>query len=194
MRFVKDPIKKFQKIFRAAAQAVHGDHTAVTLATANSIGRPSARVVLLKSADQRGFVFFTNYASRKACELQSNPNAALCFYWKEIGQQVRVEGTVARVSEEESISYFATRSRKSQIGAWASRQSQPLEKRRTLVGRFFKFQAEFRGQPVPKPDFWGGYVLTPNRIEFWTDREYRLHDRVMYERQGTEWSARRLNP
>lgn len=194
MRFAKDPIKKFQKLFKAAEAAVDGDHTAVTLATATPSGLPSARVVLLKSVDQRGFFFFTNYASRKAREIETNPRAALCFYWRETGHQIRIEGTVTRASQEESTAYFATRSRQSQIGAWASHQSQPLEHRRDLIARFLKLQAQFNRQPIPRPDFWGGYLLSPMRIEFWTDHKYRLHDRVVYERHGEKWRAWRLNP
>ena len=194
MKFAKDPIKKFQRIFRAAAAAVDGDHTAVTLATATSSGRPSARVVLLKAVDERGFFFFTNYTSRKADEMEANPQAALCFYWRETGHQIRVEGTVTRASEEESTAYFATRSRDSQLGAWASRQSQPLEHRRDLIARFLKLDAQFGRQPIPRPEFWGGYLLTPTRIEFWTNRDYRLHDRIVYERHEEGWSAQRMNP
>jgi pyridoxamine 5'-phosphate oxidase len=194
MRYAQDPIKKFQRIFKAAAAAVDGDHTAGTLATATASGRPSARVILLKSVNQSGFLFFTNYKSRKAKEIETNPYAALCFYWRETGRQVRIEGKVARAPEEESTAYFATRSRKSQVGAWASHQSQPLERRRDLVARFIKLQAQFGRQPVPRPEFWGGYLLSPCRIEFWTNREYRLHDRVVYERQETGWTATKLNP
>ncbi len=191
-----DPIAEFARLF-ADAKAGAGendDATAVALATADSEGRPSVRMVLLKGVDERGFVFYTNYGSRKAAELDANPWAALCFYWSWTGKQFRVEGPVARVPAAESDAYFATRPRASRIGAWASRQSEPLESRARLLARVAKTEARFAGREVPRPDFWGGYRLEPERIEIWHSQLYRLHDRFLYEREGDGWTRRRLFP
>ncbi len=151
-------------------------------------------MVLLKGVDERGFVFYTNYGSRKAAELDANPRAALCFYWPWTGKQFRVEGPVARVPAAESDAYFATRPRASRIGAWASRQSEPLESRARLLARVAKTEARFAGREVPRPDFWGGYRLEPERIEIWHNQLHRLHDRFLYEREGDGWTRRRLFP
>lgn len=166
----------------------------MTLATADPSGRPSARVVLLKGVDERGFVFFTNYGSRKARELQDNPQAALCFYWRDFDEQVRVEGRVELLPEEESDAYFASRERASQIGAWASRQSEPMASRTQLLARYAAIEARFAGRPVPRPPFWGGFLLVPQRIEFWFNQIHRLHDRIVYTRQGDGWQSERLFP
>jgi pyridoxamine 5'-phosphate oxidase len=151
-------------------------------------------MVLLKSVDVAGFVFFTNYESRKADELASNPRAALCFYWPTIGAQVRVEGGVERVTPAESDAYFATRPRESQLGAWASRQSRPLASPVALRAEFERTSARFAGQAVPRPPVWGGFRMRPQRIEFWHSGEHRLHDRVLYTREGEGWKVRRLFP
>jgi len=190
-----DPIAEFKKAFERAKPAEPREATAVTLATATPDGRPSARVVLLKHVDERGFVFFTNYGSRKARELEANPRAALSVYWESIERQVRVEGRVERVSDEESDAYFATRPRISQVGAWASRQSEPLDGRARLVGRVLKVEARYAGRKVPRPPFWGGYRIVPDRIEFWWNQLYRLHDRLVY-RRGDDggWIKERLYP
>ena len=168
----------------------------MTLATADAAGRPSARIVLLKGIDPRGFVFFTNRESRKARELEERPFAALVLHWPKAAEQIRVEGRVERVSDAESDLYFATRPRGSQIGAWASSQSRPLESREALLNRVREAEARFAGQPVPRPPFWGGYRLVPDRIEIWRGQESRLHDRVVYARdaEGDPWREERLYP
>ena len=155
---------------------------------------PSVRIVLLRHFDADGFVFFTNYASRKAGELEANPRAALCFYWYWLEEQVRIEGVVARVTGEESDAYFATRPRGSQVGAWASRQSQALSSRAALEAGYREREAEFAGREVPRPPFWGGYRLAAERIEFWRAGTYRLHDRLVYTRDGGGWRTERLFP
>jgi pyridoxamine 5'-phosphate oxidase len=165
----------------------------MSLATASPDGVPSARMVLLKGVDKDGFVFFTNYGSQKAAELDVNPHAALCFHWAVLQRQVRVVGTVQRCTQDESAQYFATRGRGSQIGAWASRQSQVLEDRSELENRVREIDAEFSGE-VPLPPFWGGYRLRPERIEFWQGRADRLHDRLRFARDGESWTTQRLYP
>ena len=192
-----DPIALFVRSFeraRRSAASDGGDPTAVCLATADADGRPSARMVLLKGVDPRGFVFYTNYGSRKAGELTANPRAALCFYWPAIGEQIRVEGAVEKVSPEESDAYFASRDRASQLGAWASRQSEPLTSRARLLGRLAKAEARFVVGAVPRPSFWGGFRLSPERIEIWRSRLHRLHDRTLYVRVGDDWRSERLYP
>lgn len=193
-REAEDPIAAFVEAFERAKKRHPVEATAVVLATADETGQPSARVVLLKRVDQRGFGFFTNYGSRKARQLEANPKAALCVYWESIEQQIRVEGRVERVSDEESDDYFATRPRLSQIGAWASRQSEPLDSRVQLVARVAKYEAMYLGRSVPRPPFWGGFRLVPERIEFWWNQIHRLHDRVVYTREGHGWRRQRLYP
>lgn len=166
----------------------------MALATADSRGRPSVRMVLLKEASERGFVFYTNFQSRKAKQLDANPHAALCFYWEPIGVQVTVEGKAARVSDAEADAYWVTRPRQSQIGAWASLQSRPLEGRRMLLARAARFATKFAGRPIPRPPHWSGLRLVPDRIEFWKRRPFRLHDRQLYLKQGARWIFRRLYP
>ena len=188
-----DPIAEFQARFARAREA-EPDATAMALATADATGAPSARMVLLKSADNSGFVFFTNYGSGKGRELAANPRAALCFYWPSIGTQVRVEGAVERVTAEESDAYFSTRPRESQLGAWASAQSTPLSSPAELRASFDRVSKQFAGEAVTRPDHWGGYRVRPARIEIWTAGEFRLHDRVVYTRQGEGWTLARLYP
>jgi pyridoxamine 5'-phosphate oxidase len=190
---MSDPIARFQELFERA-RPTEPDVTAMALATADPAGAPSVRMVLLKSADASGFVFFTNYGSRKARELTANARAALCFYWPSIGTQVRVEGAVERVRAEESDAYFATRPRESQLGAWASAQSTPLESPAALRASFDRAAREFEGRTVPRPHHWGGFRVRPARIEFWTAGEFRLHDRLLYARQGDGWTVERLHP
>lgn len=168
--------------------------TAVTLATATRDGHPSARVVLLKGFDEHGFVFYTNLGSRKAEELKANPLAALCFYWPSIHHQVRIEGRVEQVSDQDADAYFATRPRGSQIGAWASFQSSTLENRRELEARFQEYEKKFAGQEVARPPFWSGFRLLPELIEFWKGRENRLHERTLYIRQKNGWKVSLLYP
>lgn len=192
-----DPIAAFVQLFARASNTAPpppADATAVTLATASPSGQPSARIVLLRHFDADGFVFFTNYTSRKGRDLEANPRAALCFYWYWIEEQVRIEGTATRVSDAESDAYFATRPRGSQVGAWASRQSQPLASRAVLEARYHERDAEFAGRDVPRPPFWGGYRLVPERMEFWRAGTYRLHDRFAYTREGQWWRTERLFP
>jgi pyridoxamine 5'-phosphate oxidase len=189
-----DPIVRFKELLaQARATEVH-DATAVTLATADASGRPAARMVLLKDIDELGFVFFTNYGSRKAAHLTENPRAALCFFWPALYTQVRVEGEVTRVSEGESDAYFASRPRGHQLAAWASRQSARLESRLDLILSYEKAEARFGDGPVVRPPYWGGYRLRPVAIEFWHGFENRLHDRLLYERAGEGWSFARLHP
>src|SRR5215213_3818714 len=188
-----DPITEFQNaIERAKAHQV--DTAPVVLATTDTDGRPSARLVLLRGVDARGFVFFTNYNSRKGRELAENPRAALCFHWVSLDEQIRIEGSVERVSGEESDAYFAGRPRGSQLGAWASEQSEVLPSRETLEERYREIERRFDGRAVERPPFWGGFRLTPVRIEFWYGRPDRLHDRVVYTRDGSAWRIDRLYP
>jgi pyridoxamine 5'-phosphate oxidase len=175
-----DPHALFDQWLREAEPLEPNDPNAVTLATATADGRPSARVVLLKGHDPRGFVIYTNRESRKADELESNPRAALLFHWKSLRRQVRVEGSVSRVSDAESDAYWASRSRDSRLGAWASDQSRPLDARETFETRVEEARARFEGGDVPRPDHWGGYRVVPERIEFWQDRAHRLHERRVF--------------
>ena len=191
---MNDPIARFREVMARAAQDAPFDPIAMSLATSTADGRPSCRIVLLHEVDDRGFVFHTNYGGRKGIEADANPHAALCAYWPWTEEQVRVEGTIARVSATESDGYFAVRPRGSQVGAWASLQSQPLDSRDTLIARVKQFEAKFEGRDVPRPENWGGYRITPLRIEFWKAGEFRLHDRELYERVGESWTVQRLYP
>jgi pyridoxamine 5'-phosphate oxidase len=188
-----DPIERFVALFEKAKTVEPHDATAVTLATVDARGRPSARMVLLKGADARGFVFFTNRESRKGRELTANPFAALCVHWPMSQQQVRIEGRVELTSDAESDAYFATRPRESQVGAWASAQSEPLASREELEARAKEIAARYPDH-VPRPPFWGGYRLIPDRIELWFAGPGRLHDRFQYERIADGWVMTRLNP
>ena len=191
-----DPIQAFKGWFADAEGAGLFLPEAVCLATATADGVPSARMVLLKAVDERGFVFFTNYDSRKAAELADNPRAALLFHWATLERQVRVEGSVEKATHEESIAYFDTRDRGSQIGAWASRQSQELRDRAELEAAYKDVERRFEGEEVTLPPFWGGYRVVPQAIEFWQGRASRLHDRVRFERDAERgsWRGRRLYP
>lgn len=189
-----DPIARFQETMERAKSASAFDPTAMSLGTADSQGRPSVRVVLLKDAGPRGFVFFTNRESRKGEELRSNPRAALCLHWPAIGEQVRIEGTVELVSDAESDEYFVTRPRESQIAAWASQQSRPAPSRAELEERFRALAEHYHGKTVPRPPWWGGYRVLPESIEFWHHREHRLHDRTLYAREGEGWRVEILDP
>ncbi len=189
-----DPIELFQAWLQAARESGVLLPEAAALATATPDGVPSARMVLIKEADGRGFVFYTNYESRKAQELDSNPRAALCVHWASLQRQVRIAGAVQRVTPEESALYFATRPRGSQLSAWASDQSETLASRDELEVRFRDAKAEFDGGEVPLPPFWGGYRMDPERIEFWQGRADRLHDRLRFSREGTSWAVERLYP
>lgn len=189
-----DPLKRFQEWFREAGQAGVEVPEAMTLATAAADGAPSARMVLLKGADDDGFLFYSGYVSRKAGELEENPHAALVFYWRPLGKQIRVEGRVERVPDVESDEYFATRPRGSQLAAWASQQSHQMAGREELERRYAELEREYEGRAVPRPPHWGGYRLRPDAIEFWEHRENRLHDRTRYTRAREGWRAERLAP
>lgn len=190
----EDPFELFGQWFRAAEESGMLLPETMSLATCTTDGRPSARAVLLKKWDQTGFVFFTNYGSRKAKELDGNPYASLLFHWPILERQVRIEGTVERISEEESAAYFRTRARGSRIGAWASSQSDVLPDRETLERSVQEVQERFAGGDVPLPPFWGGYRVAPESIEFWQGRVNRLHDRIRYRRDGSDWTTDRLWP
>ncbi|GBD31224.1 Pyridoxine/pyridoxamine 5'-phosphate oxidase [bacterium HR33] len=189
-----DPIKQFQLWFAEVQAAGIPEPTAMILATADREGRPSARTVLLKSVDRRGFVFYTNYESRKGKQLEENPRAALVFNWPQLRRQVCIEGSVSKVSREESEAYFKTRPRGHQLGAWASRQSSVVSSREELDGRLAALELEYRGKEIPLPPYWGGYLVAPERIEFWQGRANRMHDRLVYRRQGDGWVVERLSP
>lgn len=190
-----DPVALFQAWFRAARESGLFLPEAMTLATATTDGAPSARMVLLKEADDEGFAFFTNYGSRKARELDANPRAALVFHWAILERQVRVEGQVERLSPERSEAYFRTRARGSQLGAWASAQSQALPDRGELDRRYREVEERYAGQDVPLPPFWGGYLLRPVHMEFWQGRASRMHDRWRFTRDDAgRWRTERLYP
>lgn len=190
----RDPVKQFQIWFNDAVAAKLPMPEAMTLATATPDGKPSARMVLLKQVDHDGFVFFTNYRSTKAEQLDANPYAALVFYWSQLDRQVRVEGSVTKTSAEESREYFSTRPRESQIGAWASTQSQAIHSRDVLEQRAQQLEALYGDREVDCPEHWGGYRLKPERIEFWKSRIGRLHDRILYQRDPSGWTITRLAP
>jgi pyridoxamine 5'-phosphate oxidase len=188
-----NPFRQFDKWFKQALDAQLPEPNTMTLATVDPRGRPSARIVLIKGVDERGFVFFTNYESRKGRELADNPHASLLFYWIELERQVRIEGTVVKTSDAESDTYFASRPVGSRIGAWASEQSKAIESRAVLEAREREFSAQYGDNP-PRPPHWGGYRLIPDAIEFWQGRPSRLHDRMFYTRSGTDWTIARLSP
>ncbi len=188
-----DPITRFQlAVQRAASHKI--DTAPVALATVGPDGRPSLRIVLLRHVDQRGFVFHTNYNSRKGRELAGNVHAALCFHWPDLEEQIRIEGAVEPLSGEESDAYFASRPRGSQIGAWASHQSAELPSREALEARYHDFERQFAGLEIPRPPFWGGYRVVPSRIEFWQGRPDRLHERAVYTREDDTWRIGHLYP
>lgn len=192
----EDPIELFHAWMDLARAKEPEDANAMALATADASGFPDVRMVLLKEADARGFAFYTNLESAKGLELKENPQAALCFHWKSLRRQIRVRGDVTPVSEEEADAYFATRARDSQIGAWASKQSRPLEGRFELEKQVAVFTAKFGVSRVPRPDHWSGFRIVPRRIEFWRDRPFRLHDRLVFERENPSggWRTKKLFP
>jgi pyridoxamine 5'-phosphate oxidase len=189
-----DPHLLFEDWFAEARVREPHDAEAMALATADAAGRPSVRMVLLKGHDERGFVFYTNSHSRKGEELAANARAALLFHWKSLRRQVRIEGAVSPVSPIEADAYFASRARDSQLGAWASDQSRPLISREAFESRFAQLQASYEGKDVPRPPHWSGYRLAPERIEFWSDRPHRLHERRLFTRAGPGWTEGLLYP
>lgn len=189
-----DPHALFDAWFAEARATEPNDADAMALATADATGAPSVRMVLLKGHDHRGFVFYTNYESRKGGELAANPRAALLFHWKSLRRQVRIEGDVAPVSDQEADAYFATRSRESQLGAWASDQSRPLESRALFEDRYDEVVARFAATDVPRPPHWSGWRVAPARIEFWQDRAHRLHERRLFTRVVDGWAESLLYP
>ncbi|MFN0061571.1 MAG: pyridoxamine 5'-phosphate oxidase [Myxococcaceae bacterium] len=189
-----DPLRRFAELFARAEKAIPKDPNAMLLATTDAQGRPSSRVVLLKDFDARGFAFYTNFNSRKGQELLARRWAALCFYWPPLDVQVRVEGAVETIAPEEADAYFASRPRGSQVGAWASQQSAPLASRAALETSAEEVEKRFEGKAVPRPPHWGGFRLVPSRIEFWHGRPDRLHERVLFTREGEHWRSALLNP
>jgi len=189
-----DPIVEFARWFEEAVKAELHEPNAMTLATATADGTPSARIVLLKGFDERGFVFFTDYRSRKGTELAENPKAALVFYWPELERQVRITGSTTETDRPESEAYFRTRPRGSRLGAWISHQSQVIAGRQQLDERVPELEGRYPGDDVPLPPYWGGFRLRPDSIEFWQGRASRLHDRIRYVRDGDRWRIERLSP
>ncbi len=189
-----DPFARFAESFERAKALQIEYPNAMHLATVDPDGRPTVRVLLLKGFDERGFVFYTNYESDKSLALAANPQAEMNFYWRELGRQIRIAGPVSRVTDEEADAYFATRARLSQLGAWASRQSRPLSSQAQLLAAVAKHEGRHLGQPVPRPPFWGGFRLTPERFEFWRAKPFRLHLRTEYRRTDDGWQVTDLYP
>jgi pyridoxamine 5'-phosphate oxidase len=194
---VQNPLSRFNRLFaqaEAVDRAILPEPNAMSLATVGMNGNPSVRMVLMKGVDEDGFVFYTNLDGRKGRELRTRPDAAICFHWPALEVQVRAEGAVTQVSDSEADEYFATRSRASQIGAWASVQSQPIEHVNDLAERVAEYEAKFEGRLVPRPPFWSGFRLRPERIEFWKSKPGRLHERHLYTRTGDSWTMETLYP
>lgn len=190
----KNPIQQFREWFGEATAAGLTLPEAACLSTVSPEGLPEGRMILLKGADEGGFVFYTNLESAKARSLEAHPHAALTFYWEPFRRQVRIQGKVTLVSDAEADAYFRSRPRDSQLGAWASHQSEPLDSSETLGRRYGEFEKKFMGQEVPRPPHWGGYRIIPETVEFWIERPHRLHDRFLYTRQGSGWVITRLSP
>ncbi|MEW4466265.1 pyridoxamine 5'-phosphate oxidase [Parasphingorhabdus sp. JC815] len=189
-----NPFTLFDSWFTMARESEPNDSNAMTIATVNDDGQPSARMVLLKGHGPDGFIFYTNKESRKAEDIAANPKAAILFHWKSLRRQIRIEGSLSAVADDIADAYFATRGRDSQLGAWASDQSRPLDSRATFEQRYKEMQMRFDGQDVPRPPYWSGYRLTPQRFEFWQDREHRLHERRIFVRDGEGWAEGMLYP
>jgi pyridoxamine 5'-phosphate oxidase len=192
-----DPIERFRSVYALAEKldrSIIPEPNAMSLGTIGNRDQPYVRIVLLKAFDERGFVFYTSYDGKKGRQLLAHPRASLCFYWAPLSIQVRIEGRVTKVADEEADAYFATRERRSQIGAWASRQSEPLETPTALDERVAKFEKEFEGKTVPRPEYWSGFRVWPERIEFWKGKPNRLHERHLYTRDGEGWLIETLYP
>ncbi|MGB9696428.1 MAG: pyridoxamine 5'-phosphate oxidase [Ignavibacteria bacterium] len=189
-----EPLEQFSIWFEEALNSQVPEPNAMILATVSEDCKPSVRTLLLKGFDERGFIFYTNYKSRKGIELGKNPNASILFFWPELERQIRIEGTVDKISREESEKYFATRPYKSKLGAWASNQSEIIPDRLTIVKKFLYYLVKFHSKEIPLPDFWGGYVLKPISYEFWQGRANRLHDRIRYRKENEKWIIERLSP
>jgi len=190
----KNPIEQFNLWLQEATDAKEKDPNAFTLATVTKDNRPSARVLLYKGIRDNKFMFYTNYTSRKAQELFLNPQASILFYWPTIYKQIRIEGTVSKMERQQSQQYFQTRSRESQLGAWASHQSHAIASRESIQKQFTFYEEQFKDQEIPCPEHWGGFYLEPHSIEFWLGRPHRLHDRFIYSRHGDDWEITRLAP
>jgi len=189
-----DPFDLFAEWFAAAQAGELNDPEAMSLATIEKDGSPAVRIVLLKGFDRRGFAFYTNFQSNKGRQLAADPRAALCFHWKSLRRQIRVQGSVTQVSDEDADAYFASRARVSRIGAWASDQSRPLDARATLEARVAELDKRYPGEDVPRPPHWSGFRLAPRRFEFWQDGKFRLHNRIEYRPDGSGWAGTRLYP
>jgi pyridoxamine-phosphate oxidase len=189
-----NPFDQFEIWFNEMLNSKLHEPTAVTLATASKGGKPSARVLLLKGYNKDGFIFYTNYGSRKGNEIEENNSGALLFFWPELERQIRIEGKIERVSQKASEDYFKTRPYKSRIGAWASNQSSVISSRSEIIKKFFKYLLKFHSKNIPLPEFWGGYILKPDTFEFWQGRASRLHDRIRYRKNGINWIKERLSP
>jgi pyridoxamine 5'-phosphate oxidase len=191
---INDPFSIFRDWYQEAIDAGIKDPSIMTLATVDREGKPAARIVLLKSFDEQGFVFYTNYQSRKGMDLAKHPRAALVLHWQDTGHQIRIEGAAEKVPSTTSDRYFDGRPRGSQLGAWASEQSREISSRASLDESLKKWASEFMDQPVPRPPHWGGYRVVPDKIEFWSERENRMHDRILFERSSQGWVIKRLAP
>ena len=190
----QNPFLQFDKWFKEAIDAKVHEANAMILSTVNEEHRPSSRVVLLKGFDEQGFVFYTNYESNKSKEIGVNPNVSVVFFWPELERQIRIEGTAERISTKESMSYFFSRPVTSRLGAWASAQSAIIEGRKVLEKRLEELKKQFKGEDVPYPTFWGGYRISPSKVEFWQGRPSRLHDRLLFTRTESNWEISRLSP
>ncbi len=190
----KNPFIQFTKWYESILNSKLNEPTAMMLSTTDVSGNPSARIVLLKEIDNSGFVFYTNYGSRKGKDMKENPKAALTFFWDEVRRQIRIEGRIQKIRREISKEYFSTRPRESQIGAWVSAQSSVIPNRELLENKYIELKEKFGNKDIPLPDFWGGYRLIPNYFEFWQGRENRLHDRICYKKENNEWKIFRIAP
>lgn len=190
----RNPYEQFKKWLDEAVTSEVPEPNSMSLATVDASGKPHARIVLLKGIDERGFIFYSNYDSDKGNQMDGNPNISLCFLWKELERQVRISGKVTRLDREESEEYFKSRPRMSQLGALASNQSEEIESRAVLEERFSSFEAKYEGKEIPMPEQWGGYMVEPTEIEFWQGRRSRLHDRIVFSQDSSNWKIKRLSP